>query len=199
MKTTVLSVIGCALIAAGSLQARAQSGTNVDLNVNVALTGVTQSGDTTARVHIGTRDVIDAIATQTGNTFSTKARLLLVTPVGGDSSFVVRDGTNDFPVPGDVLGVTQVGESVGTSKSGANGLQTESDTSIQHIVLATGTLSFDVQGYTSASLSNRGQGHSVLDNTSPDKFVAKVAGTGSGPSVLQGTITGSGRKVEILP
>src|SRR6185436_12263430 len=67
MKTTMLSVIGCALLAAATLNARAQS-TNgtpiVTLNVNVSLTGVAPS-DTPppARVKIGTKDVIAALAT----------------------------------------------------------------------------------------------------------------------------------------
>ena len=60
MKTTMLSVIGCALLAAGALeQARAQTtNTNVTVNVNIALSGVVASNeDRSMPVHITTKDV----------------------------------------------------------------------------------------------------------------------------------------------
>src|SRR2546423_15696896 len=75
MKTTMLSVIGCALLTAGVLSARAQT-TNVTLNVNINLTGVAPSNDAVARIKISTKDVINAIAAQAGTNVSTHARLL---------------------------------------------------------------------------------------------------------------------------
>src|SRR3954466_77035 len=103
MKTTMLSVIGCALLAAGTLQARAQStNTNtsgiITLNVNIALTGVDGSSGSNGapgRVKIATKDVINAMAAQLGTTFSSRAKLLAVDDgSGGGPAFIVRDGTN---------------------------------------------------------------------------------------------------------
>src|SRR5436190_21384249 len=112
MKTTMLSVIGCALLAAGTLQARAQS-TNVTLNVNIALSGVTPGDTKPTPVHIATKDVIAAIGESTGTSFSSKAKLLAVdNGSGGSPSFIVRDGSTDTPVPDGVLTVTQVGDAV---------------------------------------------------------------------------------------
>ena len=107
MKTTVLSVLGCVLIATGALQAQAQTGTNVTLGVNIALTGVAPTNTTSgvARVHITTKDVLNAIGAETSNTFSARARLLIVFPSGGSPSFVVRDGINDTAVDTAILSV----------------------------------------------------------------------------------------------
>src|SRR5882762_2978137 len=131
MKTTVLSVLGCVIIATGALQARAQT-TNVTLNVNIALTGVAQTnGDSVARVRIGTRDVINAIG-GTNTTFSTRAKLVAISSLGGGGgpSFVIREGTNDTAVADGVLQVSQVGDPVGTSKTTTTGLITDSRTTI---------------------------------------------------------------------
>lgn len=192
----MLSVIGCALLAAGALEARAQS-TNVTLNVNIALTGVAPGDTKPTPVHIMTKDVIAAIGGSTSNSFSAKAKLLAVdNGSGGGPSFIIRDGTTDTVVPDGVLAVSQVGDAVSNTKTTTAGVISGSQTSIQHFVLTTDTLSFDVQGYTSESLSNRGRGPALLSDTPPVALNSKVNGTGSGGSVLQGTISASGRKVE---
>ena len=46
-----------------------------------------------------TKDVIELLGDATGNTFSSKAKLILVTNLGTeDSGVFVRDGTNDVDV-----------------------------------------------------------------------------------------------------
>jgi hypothetical protein len=199
MKTTVLSVLACALFATGALQVQAQSGTNVTLNVNIALTGVAPNGDTATHVKISTKDVIAALADATGTSFSSKAKLLIVFPSGGSPSFLVRDGGTDTSIDTGFLSVNR-NSSVSSIKTANSGLMSGSEAAIDHIALSTGTLSFDVQGYTTDSVSNRGiKDHTILDETSPVSYNSKVNGTGSNDSVLQGVISSSGRKVELVP
>lgn len=206
MKTTMLSVIGCALLAANVLPARAQT-TNVTLNVNIALTGVASSNDSIAHVKISTKDVINAIGTDFntngGPAFTASSKLVAVSGGGGSGpSFLIRTGTNDFPVPDGVLAVANVGDSVRATKTSSTGAITGTETSIDNFVLSTSTLSFNVQGYTTASVSNRGRGRDLLPDTSPVALSSKVNGnatSAAGNSVVQGVISASGRKVEIAP
>ena len=196
MKASILSVLSCALIAAGSLPSYAQV-TTVSVNVKIALSGVSQVDElTTTKVKVANKDVINAIGEQTGQAFSSKAKLQLVTVIGEGSRFVVRDGDTDFPVPLEILSVSQVGEAVGTTKEGTDGSVTDTDTSIQQFVLNTDNLAFDVQGSTSSTQSNKGP-NGPLEETALDKFSSKVSGSGNGPSVLNGTISASGRKVVV--
>ena len=202
MKTTMLSVIGCALLAAATLNARAQS-TNgtpiVTLNVNVSLTGVAPS-DTPppARVKIGTKDVIAALATDLAITPSPRARLLAIDDgSGGALAFIIRDGTNDTTIPADKLGVDEAAavDNTKTSTSGAIGGQR---TSINRFVLNTASLSFDVQGYTTQSVSNRGNGHNLLNDTPPMSASSKVNGVANTSDPVLGTISLSGRRIEMV-
>src|SRR5258706_9442171 len=187
MKTTVLSVLGCVIIATGALQARAQTGTNVTLGVNIALTGVAPTNtDSTTRVHITTKDVINAISAVVSVTPTAKTRLVLVfASGGGNPSFKLRDGTNDTDIAGGVLGVDRVVSVKSSRPATSTGLLSGTETAIDHIVLNTPTLAFDVQGYSTDSFSNRGiTGHTILDDTTPVSYTSKVNGTGSGDSVL---------------
>ena len=200
MKAVVLSAIIGTMLAAGLVQSRAQP-TNVLIAVNISLSGMARTGDNTAeRARISTRDVISAIGTATGNTFSTKAKLLAVFPVGGDVHFIVRDGTTDVAAP---ITVTRIG-SVDVKKTATSGAITGASSSILGFGYngGAGHISFDVQGYTTASESNRGSGHALLDDTAPMTFRSSVNGTGTDvnghDAVFQGTISGSGRKVEIF-
>src|SRR5438445_4735690 len=140
MQTTMLSVIACALLAAGALQARALT-TNVTLNINIALTGVAPGDTKPTPVHILTKDVIAAIGGSTSNSFSAKARLLAVDDGSGSApTFIIRDGTNETQVPAGVLSVEQLG-AVSNTKTITGGATSGSETSIQHFKLTTDTLS----------------------------------------------------------
>jgi hypothetical protein len=195
MKAVVLSAVIGTILAAGLVQSRAQTNTNVTIGVTIALSGMAQTGANTAKtVRITTRDVINA-----AGTFSTRARLLAVFPDNGNLHFIVRDGTTDVAAP---ITVTSV-RSVDVTKTTTSGAMTGSSASILSFVFdGAGHPSFDVQGYTTVSESNRGNGHDLLHDNAPVGFRSSVNGTGADasadPAVLQGTISGSGRKVEIF-
>src|SRR2546423_4623338 len=158
MKTTMLSVIGCALLAAGALeQARAQTtNTNVTVNVNIALSGVVASNeDRSMPVHITTKDVINAIGGSTSNSFSSKAKLIAVENGGGNPTFFIRDGTADTQVSDSMLSVAPApnSNSVKNERTATSGAISGTETSIQVFALTTDSLSFTVQGFTTASVS----------------------------------------------
>lgn len=198
MKTTMLSVIGCALLAAGALEARAQS-TNVTFNVNIALTGVTGGGSNGAptRVKIGTKDVINALATDLGISVSSKARLMAVDDgSGGGPSFIIRDAGTDTAVPSSNLGTEELA-AVDNTKETGSGAITGQRTSIDHFVLNTSSISFDVQGYTTQSVSNHGTGRNLLNDAPPVSLNSKVNGVANGGDPVNGIISASGRRVEV--
>jgi hypothetical protein len=201
MKKVVLSAVIGTLLAAGVAQSHAQT-TNVTVKVNVALSGAAQNGDAVEKVKITTADVVKAIGDASGTQFGAKSTLLVsFASDGSDPVFIIRDGSNSTPVDAAVFGVAQV-SSVTSEKTGANGLLTGSSTSIQHFVLNTPTLALDLQGYTTATTSNKGNGKDILDNDAPVAFRSSVNGTGTTaaglPAVLTGSISGNGRKIELF-
>jgi hypothetical protein len=184
-----LAVIGALVAGATALNAQ----TNIDVNVNISLNGVVQTGDNTAaRGRIGTKDVIQALVP--GST--SKAKLVLRNTVGSGSTFVVRDGTTETDVSGS-LSTSTVGTPV-TVETTKGDVITDKTVEIREFVLTTDTLSFDVQGYTTSTSDNKGLHGEVFEGTNPVNAAAKVSGTivnSSGPGVVQGTISVSGRKV----
>src|SRR4051812_42945878 len=163
MKKVVLSAVIGTLWAAGVAQSHAKT-TNVTVKENVALSGAAQNGDAVEKVKITTADVVKAIGDASGTQFGAKSTLLVsFASDGSDPVFIIRDGSNSTPVDAAVFGVAQV-SSVTSEKTGANGLLTGSSTSIQHFVLNTPTLALDLQGYTTATTSNKGNGKDILDN-----------------------------------
>jgi hypothetical protein len=184
-----LAVIGALVAGATALNAQ----TIVDVNVNISLSGVVQTGDNTAaKGRIATKDVIQALVPGA----TSKAKLVLRNTVGSGSSFVVRDGDTDTDVSGS-LSTSTVGTPV-TVETTKGDVITDKTVEIREFVLTTDTLSFDVQGYTTSTSDNKGLHGTVLDGTNPVNAAAKVSGTienSSGPGVVQGTISISGRKV----
>jgi len=185
------------MLAAGLVQSRAQT-TNVTVAVSINLSGMAQTGDNTAAItRITARDVINA-----AGTFSTRAKLLAVFPENANVHFIVRDGTTDVAAPITVTNVSS--SSINVTKTNSSGAITGVNTLILGFDFngGTGHPSFNVQGYTTASESNRGTGHNLLMGTAPVGFRSSVNGTGKDASgheaALQGTIAGSGRKVEIF-
>jgi hypothetical protein len=179
---------------------------NAFLNVNISLNGVKQTNSAIAKIHISNLDVISAIATDTTNTFSPKAKLLLKVPVGLQSGpmFVIRDivdRTNvvDFEVPSTILWMIQIGDSVDANRNNPAGFTTSSQITIWEFTFQTSQRSFDVQGYTTSTLDNRGNLNQTLADLCPTIVSSKVIGTGSDSAgnsiVLQGTITANGRKI----
>src|SRR5215472_9019151 len=105
MKTTVkLAVIG-SLLALGCGTLKAQSNMVQTLTVN--LTGVQQTGDgTSSPAKITNKEILTALSGGgTNGTFSSRARLMTVTPIGGGTtSVIVRDMVGHGNVDTDVSG-----------------------------------------------------------------------------------------------
>jgi hypothetical protein len=188
-----LTVIGV-LLAAGAIQSHAQT-TNIVRGLNIALTAYVQTSDGVVTVkRISTKDVIAAIAADDTNvTVSTKSKLILSTPAGGDG-FAVLIRTTGAPDE-DVTRFfdhSQIGDSV-TKGTGA----TSTAYSIQEVAFHTtsGVLDFDVQGFTQSKNLN-------VPNAGPasmDKIAAAGIGDASDSiAVVKGTINTTGPKAEVV-
>lgn len=197
-----------ALFAVAAFQSSADT-TNLVQNVSIQFNGFRQGASRTNSTSITagietttvvTAGVIAALGAATGNSFSTGAQLVSVTPLaGGDSAVQVRDGGNTVDVTaffshqqfGDTLSISNTTRSTGKT--------VESDYSVQRFALhdATGfpalTLHFDVQGITKADDTSTTPGSDIT---------ASVVGTGdrNGRSmILTGTISMRGHTTEVVP
>ena len=191
-----MAVIGALVGGATALIALA----NIDVNVNISLNGVVQTGDTATRGRISTKDVIQAV--QPGALVKAK-RLLRSTVGGGGPFFVVRDGDTDTDIGAGTLDTSRVGDAVVVTTD-RNGVITEKTVEIRRFVLNSATLSFDVQGYTSSSGDNKGLTRGeIFETTNVSRASAKVSGTmvdsGGNHGVVQGTVSVSGRKITEVP
>jgi hypothetical protein len=208
-KISRMAVFGALIVLGGAwhdAQATTNVAANVFLNVTITLNGVKSGEMGIEKVHISTVDVIDAIGSNTSHEFSAKAKLLLKIPVGLESgpSFIVRDILNrtnvvDFDVPSTILWMVQIGDSVDSSRTNITGIITGTQATIYEFTFQSSQGSFDVQGYTTSTLDNRGNPGEKLPETCPVTASSKVTGTGSDVDgdtvVLQGSISVSGRKV----
>ena len=206
--TRLLHFAILALVATGSATKTvhaAEVAANTFLNVNISLNGVKQGELGITKVRISNPEIIQAIGNETAHTFSTKAKLLLKIPVGLEAgpAFVIRDSgaTNvvDFEVPSDILWMIQIGDSVEARRTSPVGITTATQATIWEFALQSSQVSFDVQGYTTCALDNRGNQGQTLADICPTTTSSKVTGTGwdaEGNSiVLQGTISANGRKI----
>jgi hypothetical protein len=187
--------------------------TNLVQDVSIQLTGYSQgapqTNSTTITVgvdttSIGNARVIAALGASTGNSFSTAARLVSVTPVaGGDSSVQVRDGANTVDVTA-FFSHQQFGATLVTSVTvRKTGRTSESDFSVQRFAMhdADGspalTLHFDVQGIAENDDS------AVGGVSSPgSSLTGNVVGTGdrNGRSmIMQGSVSIRGHTLEVVP
>jgi hypothetical protein len=201
-----------ALFAVATFQSNADT-TNLVQNVSIQLTGYRQgaprTNSTTITVgvdstSVGTAGVIAALGAATGNSFSTGARLVSVTPLaGGDSAVQVRDVGNTVDVTA-FFSHQQFGDTLFTSTtSRSTGRTSESDFSVQRFALhdAGGfpalTLHFDVQGITEADDT------AVGGVSSPGSDItANVVGTGDRNGrfmIFTGTISLRGHTTEVVP
>jgi hypothetical protein len=187
--------------------------TNLVQDVGIQLTGYSQGAPQTNSTSItvgvdstsiGNARVIAALGAATGNSFSTGARLVSVTPVaGGDSAVQVRDGANTVDVTG-FFSHQQFGNTLVTSVTvRKTGRTSESDFSVQRFALhdADGfpalTLHFDVQGIAQNDDSALG-GVSSPGST----LTGNVVGAGDRNGrfmIMQGAITIRGHTLEVVP
>src|SRR6266481_4633446 len=202
-----------ALFAVAALRTNADT-TNLVQDVGIQLTGFRQGSPRTNSTSIvvgvdssrvGTAGVIAALGASTGNSFSTGARLVSVTPLaGGNSSVQVRDGTNVVVDMTAFFSHQQFGDTLFTSFTTiSTGRTSESDFSVQRFALhdAGGfpalTLHFDVQGITENNDTAVGGVSSPASN-----LAGNVVGTGDRAGrfmIMQGFITIRGHTLEVVP
>lgn len=185
--------------------------TNLVQELNIQLNGIKQGPTTTVRnqvitsldyARVGTRQVVEALGTATGNTFSQSARLVVITPLGGGySKVVVRDGGNSVDVSSFFDHTQQGGEVTSSVLNTRSNRGVTNVYGIQRFVLADSPvygavgIHFDVNGI-------------AVDNSSTDASApgsetnADVVGSGdkAGTTViLQGTIRIRGHTLEVEP
>jgi hypothetical protein len=199
MKSTIkLAVIG-GLMAAGLLQTNAQ---NIVQNVNIKLKGFAQ-GDTAQTVKLSNKEALAILGPAVGEDF-TGGKLMLVTSGEGSTVVVRRKDFEDFDVS-EFLTKEQLTDAVTTDNSS----ETKTDITSYSInrftfdAPATDTApeaDFDVQGYTTERTRSVTQGGTSIGDSTDTK--ATVAGSGhinDQFTILQGSITVSGNKVETVP
>ena len=188
--------------------------TNLVQTLQINLTAYTQASVTTNgtvisstadSTKIQSSDVIQWIGAATSASFSPKAQLLFVKPLpDGDSSIVVRDGTNSVDVsqffshevsdPRITQGKFDTSTGVGVGREHSLQSFGVSDSSA-------GTLAshFEVSGLARATFVGVVSKGVALG--SAYSFVADVAGNGDlngTPAIVAGTISGLGKKIEVL-
>lgn len=201
MKTLKLAILA-AVAFAGALQVQAQS-TNLVQNINVQLFGFSQGGVSNFRgtvttnvnvVQINTRQIIQALANATANSFSSTSKLVLVSPVDGGASptVQVRDGGKD---PVDVTGFFVLQSMSDSVDSGVFSTRNQRGTSVSYKIVRfalqdnDGTpigIHFDVNGVTTINSTTPFNGGPLSPSID-----ANVSGSGDKSGnlvILQGSI-----------
>lgn len=167
---TKLAMIGLVFgMAAAASQAQTQTVQTVSFN----LTGVKDNGGNgTSSGRISNREILQALGGT--NSFSSRAKLVAITPDGGSTGIFVRDVVDRQNVDTDVSGNFSNSTTLALNSSRGN-----QQVSIQTFSFNSDTLSFNVQGYTTGNTKNNSETSSV-----------NGTGTINGDSaVLKGTIT----------
>jgi hypothetical protein len=208
MKNIIILMTIGAMVTFGAAKASAQSTndtnivtttvTNVVQTVTIALTGFEQSGSGASPVHLSTKDFLKDLQTATGTTFSPRAKLTAVTPLGGGTTaFIVQDPSNTNSASTDVSGLLSamtVGTPVAKVRTGSRGKVAGTAYSVESFSYGstdtngtpTAITLTDVQGFTTTQLGN-------------GAFNAQVHGTGThngNPIVVKGNINGGPGKFQ---
>jgi len=185
--------------------------TNLVQELSIQLNGIKQGPTTTVRnqvitsldsARVTTRQVVEALGTATGNTFSQSARLLVVTPLaGGYSSVVIRDGGNSVDVSSFFTHTQQGGEVTSSVLNLRSNRGVTNAYGIQRFALADSPwlgavgMHFDVSGIAVDT--------STTDASAPGSETnADVVGSGDRGGttlILQGTIRIRGHALEVVP
>jgi len=193
------------------VQAKADLQTNLVQTLSIQLVGVSQggpfklggtSGTNVNTVFIGTRQVIQALANATANSFSSTSRLVVVTPGDGSAARIqVRDGGNIVDVT-DFLNAQELSGSVDGSLTTVKPPRT---TSVSYLISRftlqdadnqTLSLHFDVNGFTTINSSTGGFFGPQNPTTN-----ANVSGTGDrngNAIIIQGSINIFGGTQEVV-
>ena len=193
MNRTIKLVVLGGILAAGVVQSQGQ---NIVQNININLTGVAQ-GDQAVPVRISNKDLLGVLGGVLGSDF-TGGKLLLISTGEGSAVIIRTRGAEDVDVS-EFISKTQISDGVVTDRS----TETKTDittVSINQFVVDSGEeagTSFDVQGYTTERTRNVVLSGETIGESTDTK--ATVAGTGTVAgqfSVLQGSISVTGRKIE---
>jgi hypothetical protein len=199
-----------ALLTLGTVQLRADQ-TNIVETIQIRLLGLKQGATTSNRtavvtsvdtVRLDNRQVIRALGSSTGNSFSPASRLVLVTPMNGTAATVqVRDGNLTVDVTGH-FALEQLSTAV-TSSALINrtGASTQTSYSIQRFALQDDvygnvSLHFSVSGIATDTATNRTR------RGQRTELNIDAAGSGDSegtPLVIQGSINLSGETLEVVP
>jgi hypothetical protein len=146
-----LAMIGIVLgLAMGESYAQTQNVQNVNINLNGVMDGGGKKG-----AKISNKEILTALVTN--GTFSAKAKLVAITPIGGGTTaIVVRDVVNKQNVDTDVSGNFS-----NTTTQVITGPGSNSETSIQTFTFTSDTLQFAIQGYTTGNTKNLSENSSV--------------------------------------
>ncbi len=209
MKNSIKYTAVAALLSLASVNAWADQ-TNLVRNFDIQLSGF-QQGDTTTTKNVTTtevnkvkfdgNDIVAAIGTATGNSFSSNARLVVITAVpSGASHIEIRDGATKFDAT-PFFAQTYVTDAVGKSTvNSKNGKSSGSNYSIQQFWLVDGN------GY-SLSFHFSLSGIAVENFSIPaipgprSELKADISGQGDLDGqllILQGSLKVTGQTVEVV-
>jgi hypothetical protein len=202
-------MVMAALLAAGTTVARADH-TNLVENVRINFTALKQGRTVTSRtqvtmnvntVRVNTREVIDALGSSLGTSFSTAARLVLVTPQDGSSpsAMQVRDGANQVDVSSYFVLEQKGGSVTSSTLTIRTGRSNQTVYSVEHVALQDGanpiSLHFDVSGVGADFSAN----HPVPGPDNSLTIDASGSGDNNGATlILQGTVAISGQTTEVV-
>lgn len=208
MKAIKLAVFAAlALACAGKVQAQS---TNVVQNLNIQLFGISQGGTSTFGrtvttnvnlAQLGNRQIIQALGTATGTSFSQLSRLVVVTPLGGGyTSVQVRDGNN---APVDVTRFFVLEPWSDSINSGVADTRTGRSTSLNYEVLHIALVDSDVALNLHFNMSGIAtvNGTSAPNTTPSSTIDANVSGSGDRNGnllILQGSVDIFGRTLEVV-
>ena len=212
MKTKLTALVALLILGAAQIHA---AQTNLVQTFNIQLSAWIQGAAVTnynivtwsaIPKRISTADIIRVLGTSTTNHFSSDAKLLIITPLpDGDSSIVVRDGTNNVDVSL-YFRHNQKGPSIQKGRLNTNtGVGSGIEYSAHNFSLRNArnfpnlTSHFDVGGYSVAGFCALLNSHAQIIGEAYE-YTAFVSGDGDingEPAVVRGTISGKGRRVEI--
>ena len=211
MKTLKLAVLAVVSLAV-AWQVQAQQ-TNLVQNFSIQLFGFSQGGSNgfgnvvstnVNFVQVNTRQVIQALAAANSDTFSSTAKLVVVTPLNGGSLRVqVRDGNNQPVDVTDFFDIEALSDSVVGSISNTKTGRGSSVTyeigrfALQDAHGETLSLHFNVDGLVTGNSSSPIFGPGGPQNPTIDANVAGSGDRNGNLLILQGSIEIFGRTLEV--
>ena len=220
MKNTIKLAVAAAMLAVGTAQSNAASATNLVQTITVKMTAYLQGAPTTnstsgvitrnvSKASVATADIIKLIGLRLNKNFSTKAQLLLLTPMTGfvlapqPGYVIIRDAGVDTNVNQyfDVNSILVVQGTTVKPTAISGNLYSEVDF---HMAVP-GIVGFDVAGFASAKCSTIQYNHQPvgynISGTFPISgnggYSASPGASQDVPTVLTGSITLKGNSTEV--